>query len=68
MQETQVWSMGLEDPLEKNPPQNSCLENPMDRRAWWATVHRVTQSQTQRKQLSTHMHLHVHRDDPGPPG
>ena len=25
-----------------NPPQYSCLENPMDRGAWWATVHRVT--------------------------
>ena len=24
----------------------SCLENPMDRGAWWATVHRVTESQT----------------------
>ena len=35
-----------------NPLQYSCLENPMDRGAWWATVHRVTQSQTQRKQLS----------------
>ena len=23
--------------------QNSCLENPMDRGAWWATVHRVAQ-------------------------
>ena len=23
-----------------NPLQNSCLENPMDRGAWWATVHR----------------------------
>ena len=22
-----------------NPLQNSCLENPMDRGAWWATVH-----------------------------
>ena len=22
--------------------QNSCLENPMDRGAWWATVHRVS--------------------------
>ena len=29
-----------------NPLQYSCLENPMDRRAWLATVHRVTQSQT----------------------
>ena len=32
-----------------NPLQYSCLENPMDRGAWWATVHRVAQSQTQLK-------------------
>ena len=32
----------------------SCLENPMDRRAWGATVHRVSKRQTQLKQLSTH--------------
>ena len=37
-----------------NPLQYSCLENPMDRGAWQATVHRVTQSQTQLKQLSRH--------------
>ena len=29
-----------------NPLQYSCLENPMDRGAWWATVHRVAQSWT----------------------
>ena len=29
-----------------NPPQYSCLENPMDRGAWQATVHRVVKSQT----------------------
>ena len=29
-----------------NPLQYSCLENPMDRGAWWATVHRVAKSQT----------------------
>ena len=29
-----------------NPPQYSCLENPMDRGAWWATVYGVTKSQT----------------------
>ena len=34
--------------------QYSYLENSMDRVAWRATVHRVTQSQTQQKQLSTH--------------
>ena len=27
-----------------SPLQYSCLENPMDRGAWWATVHRVTES------------------------
>ena len=30
-----------------NPLQYSCLENPMDREAWWATIHGVTESQTQ---------------------
>ena len=30
-----------------NPLQYSCLENPMDRGAWWATVHRVSKYQTQ---------------------
>ena len=27
-----------------NPLQYSCLENPMDRGAWWATAHGVTES------------------------
>ena len=35
-----------------NPLQGSCLENPVDRGAWWAAVHWVTQSQTRLKQLS----------------
>ena len=44
----QVQSLGWEDPWRRdgNPFQYSCLENPMDRGAWLATVHRVTQSQT----------------------
>ena len=29
-----------------NPLQYSCLENPMDRGPWWATVHRVSKSRT----------------------
>ena len=36
MRETQVQSLGWEDPLEKemgNPLQNPCLENPMDKRS-----------------------------------
>ena len=37
-----------------NPLQYSGLENPMDRGAWQAIVHKVAQSRTQLKQLSTH--------------
>ena len=35
-----------------NPLQYSCLENPMDKGAWWATLHRVAKSQIG---LSTHV-------------
>ena len=37
-----------------NPLQYSCLENFMDRGAWWASVHRVAKSQTRLKWLSMH--------------
>ena len=40
-----------------NPLQYSCLENPMDRGAWWATVHGVTKSRTRLKQFSTWLSL-----------
>ena len=33
--------------------QYSCMENPLDRGAWWSTVHRVAKSQTCLKRLST---------------
>ena len=49
MQEMQVWSLGWEDPLEKEMAkllQYSCLENSIDRGAWRATVHGVSNSQT----------------------
>ena len=39
------------------PTPYSCLENPMDREAWQATVHRVTKSWTGLKQLSTCIYL-----------
>ena len=37
-----------------NPLQRSCLENPMDRGAWWATVHRVTKTG-----VIKHAHVHL---------
>ena len=36
-----------------NPLQYSCLENPMDRGAWWATVHGVAEESGTTEQLST---------------
>ena len=48
MQETEVRSLGREDPLEEGMEthSSSCLENPVDREAWQATVHEATESQT----------------------
>ena len=49
MQETQVQSLGWEDPPGEgngNPLQYSGLENSMDKGAWRATVHGVTKSRT----------------------
>ena len=37
-----------------SPLQYLCLENPIDRGVWWATVHGIAKSQTQLKQLSSH--------------
>ena len=56
MQETLDSISGLGRSLgggNGNPLQYSCLGNPMDRGAWRATVHRVAQSQTRLKQLSS---------------
>ena len=39
-----------------NPLQYSCLENPMDREAGQAIVHRVAKSRTRQKQLSMQQH------------
>ena len=46
-QETWIRSLGWEDPLEEGmpPPLQYCfLEIPMDRGAWWATVHGIAES------------------------
>ena len=55
--ETWVQSLGWEDPLEKAMATHSstCLENPMDGEACWATVHGVAKSWTR---LSDFTSLH----------
>ena len=63
-----AWRQGLEGRgntftyLQEhgNPLQYARLENPMDRGAWRAIVHRVTKSRTQLRWLSTHTHLQEH--------
>ena len=39
-----------------NPLQYSCLENAMDRGAWWASVHHIAKSWTRLKGLNMHAH------------
>ena len=51
----QIQPLSWEDPLEEGMATHSCLENPRDRGAWWATVHGVTQSQTRLQPLSMPM-------------
>ena len=42
-----------------NPLQYSCLENPMDRGAWWAIVHGVSKESDMTKRLTHHTHTHT---------
>ena len=66
MQETQVQSLGWEGPLGKKmatpngtPLQYSCLENPMDGGAWWASVHGVAKSLTRLSDFTFTFHFHA---------
>ena len=42
-----------------NPLQYSCLENPMDRGAWWAAVHGVARSRTGLSDFTFTFHFHA---------
>ena len=44
-----------------NPLQYSCLENPMDGGAWWATVHGVAKSRTQLSDLTFNFNFQICR-------
>ena len=60
-QETWVWSLGLEDPVEEELAlQYSCLENPVDRGAWWVRVCGVAKSRTRLSGLAQHGMCVVH--------
>ena len=50
----QVRSLGWDHPLEEYMAILHCLENPIDRGAWQATVHRVTKSWTGLNRLGMH--------------
>ena len=55
MQETWVWSLGWEDPLEKGMATHFSIlawRIPMDRGAWWATVHGLAKSWTETEWLT----------------
>ena len=56
-----IFILSRRSPGEVNgyPFQYSCLENPMDRGAWWATVHGIAKSWTQLKRLSATQHSHT---------
>ena len=68
MWETWVPSLGWEDPLEKvtnnYPLQYSYLENFMDRRAWWATVHGIAKNASQLSDF--HFHIFAYKPTPSP--
>ena len=64
MQETWVWSLGREDPTEKEMATHSSILTWKSRGAWWATVRGATKSQTRLSNwahicLSIHPSIHL---------
>ena len=57
------WSIKIPRPQDREgdgaPLQYSCLENPMDRGAWWAVVHGVAKSQTRLSDFPFTFHFHA---------
>ena len=65
VQDTQVRSLGQEDPLQEEIATHSSIlawKIPMDRGAWWATVHGIAKGQIRlHDSAHTHTHTHTHR-------
>ena len=65
MEQEGSWNPGIRDGAwgtrEGNgtPLQHSCLENPMDRGAWWAAVHAVARSRTRLSDFTFTFHFHA---------
>ena len=62
LQETWVWSLGREDPLEKGmatPSSTLAWENPMDRGAWGAMVHGVAKESDTTERLTLGRQLNL---------
>ena len=60
-----MWSGRSPGGGHGSPLQYSCLENPMDRGAWWATVLMVAKSQTRLSNLAQHISVHSYRTNVG---
>ena len=63
MQETQFQPLSQEDPLEKRMATFPCLENPMVRGAWKATVLGVTKSRTEGLLSNYHSQFGLHKQE-----
>ena len=60
-QQQQIYTMKYYSVVKKdgNPLQYSCLENPMDRGAWKAAVHGVTEGRTRLSDFTFTLHFHA---------
>ena len=54
-----LWSGKIPGEGNGNPFQYSCLENPMDRRAWWVTVHRLAKDLVTEQQQQKGIYLYM---------